>query len=50
MQERLQTWVALASSKNLTPLEQAELNEYERIEHIVIMLKAGHLSDLLGQK
>ena len=43
MQDRLQVLVDLASSKTLTPLEQAELNEYERIEHIVIMLKAGHL-------
>jgi hypothetical protein len=31
-----------ARSGDLTPLEQAELEEYERIEHIIIMLKAGH--------
>lgn len=48
MQERLQTLVDHARSGNLTPLEQAELNEYERIEHIVIMLKAGNLNHLLG--
>jgi hypothetical protein len=28
----------------LTPLAQAELDEYEQIEHLLIMLKAGALT------
>ncbi|WP_279606320.1 hypothetical protein [Aetokthonos hydrillicola] len=27
----------------LTPPEQRELDEYERIEHLIVMLKAGSL-------
>jgi hypothetical protein len=46
MQERLRT--LLNRSGNLTPSEQAELDEYERIEHLVIMLKAGNLKNLVG--
>ena len=46
MQERLRT--LLNRSENLTSLEQAELDEYERIEHLVIMLKAGNLKNLVG--
>jgi hypothetical protein len=42
MQDRLRSLVDRAHSGDLTPLEQAELDEYERIEHIIIMLKAGH--------
>ena len=46
MQERLRT--LLDRQENLTPSEQAELDEYERIEHLVIMLKAGNLKNLVG--
>ena len=49
MQDRLRSLVDRARSGDLTPSEQAELDEYERIEHIIIMLKAGHLKNLLGQ-
>ncbi|MEM8640700.1 MAG: hypothetical protein AAGG51_18065 [Cyanobacteria bacterium P01_G01_bin.54] len=28
---------------SLTPLKEAELNEYERIEHLIVMLKIGNL-------
>lgn len=49
MQDRLRSLVDRACFGDLTPLEQAELEEYERIEHIIIMLKAGHFKNLLGQ-
>jgi hypothetical protein len=39
----------LNQSGQLTPSQQAELDEYQRIEHIVIMLKAGNLKNLVGQ-
>ncbi len=40
MIERLQTLLLRSKAGSLTPTEQAELDEYERIEHLVIMLKA----------
>lgn len=46
MQERLRVLIARSKSGDIDPLEQAELDEYERIEHIVIMLKAGNLKYL----
>lgn len=46
MQERLRTLLERSKAGNLTPTEQAELDEYERIEHLVILLKAGNLSYL----
>jgi hypothetical protein len=49
MQLRLQSLLELNQSGQLTPSRQAELDEYQRIEHIVIMLKAGNLKNLVGQ-
>jgi hypothetical protein len=46
MQQRLQTLVKRCKAGELTAMEQAELNEYERIEHLIIMLKAGNLANL----
>ena len=46
MQERLSTLLAKNQSGNITPTEIEELDEYERIEHLVIMLKLGNLSYL----
>jgi hypothetical protein len=43
MQERMRTLLIRSKAGELTPLEQQELDEYERIEHLVIMLKAGSL-------
>ncbi|MCA1992910.1 MAG: hypothetical protein LDL41_12875 [Coleofasciculus sp. S288] len=43
MQERLRTLLARSRAGELTATEQKELDEYERIEHLVIMLKAGNL-------
>ncbi len=41
MQERLKTLLTRSKTGELTPKEQQELDEYERIEHLIMMLKAG---------
>ncbi len=43
MQERLQTLLIRSKTGNITSTEEKELDEYERIEHLIIMLKAGSL-------
>ncbi|HEY7543461.1 MAG TPA: hypothetical protein VID27_01185 [Blastocatellia bacterium] len=43
MTDRLRTLLARKSSCEITPAEEAELDEYERIEHLMIMIKAGNL-------
>ncbi len=50
MQERLRLLLDRSKSGNLTPSEAAELDEYERIEHIIIMLKSGNLRSLALQQ
>lgn len=47
MQERLRTLLTRSNAGELTPTELKELDEYERIEHLVVMIKAGNLSYLL---
>jgi hypothetical protein len=46
MRERLALLLDRNQANQLTPLEQAELDEFERIEHLIIMLKAGNLHAL----
>jgi hypothetical protein len=43
MQERLQTLLNRSHTGQLTPIERAELEEYERIEHLIVMLKSSNL-------
>lgn len=43
MREKLRSLLARERMNETTPFEKAELDEYERIEHIVVMLKAGNL-------
>ena len=43
MQERLRFLLRRSSEGILTPEESQELDEYERIEHLIILLKAGNL-------
>jgi hypothetical protein len=43
MTERLRTLLARQAAGDITPAEMAELDEYERIEHLMIMIKAGTL-------
>lgn len=46
IQQRLHKLLERSNSGTLTPADQAELDELERIEHLIIMLKAGALSTL----
>lgn len=48
MQARLETLLVRSRAGQLTPTEAAELDEYERIEHLIVMLKAGNLPHLTG--
>lgn len=50
MIERLQTLLTRNQQGILTTTEEEELKEYERIEHLIIMLKAGNLPFLIGAK
>jgi hypothetical protein len=43
MQSRLQTLLNRSQAGKLTPSEKHELDEYERIEHLIILLKMGNL-------
>jgi hypothetical protein len=49
MTERLETLLEKNLSNTLTELEKRELEEYERIEHLVIMLKARAFPYLLAK-
>jgi hypothetical protein len=46
MSARLKTLLGRSKTGELTPSEQRELDEYERIEHLIVMLKAGSLGYL----
>jgi len=43
MQARLRYLLSHSDSGTLTPEEAQELDEYERIEHLIVLLKAGNL-------
>lgn len=43
MVNRLQRLLSRSQSHELTPTEQQELDEYEHIEHFIVMVKAGNL-------
>ncbi|MDQ3011543.1 MAG: hypothetical protein M3X11_12660 [Acidobacteriota bacterium] len=43
MRQRVRTLMACERTNEISPLEKAELDEYEWIEHIVVMLKTGNL-------
>jgi hypothetical protein len=45
MQERLKTLLMRSQAGELTPTERSELDEYERIEHLMVMLKAEKLAE-----
>ncbi len=47
VQERVATLLARSHAGDLTPNERAELDEFERIEHLVVLIKAGNLPSLL---
>jgi hypothetical protein len=43
---RLQTLLEREAKGETTPTEKAELDEYERLEHLMVMIKAGSLQYL----
>jgi hypothetical protein len=43
VQARLRTLLERSAEGHLSPAEVAELDEYERIEHVMVMIKAGSL-------
>jgi hypothetical protein len=43
MQARLKALLAKSAAKQLSLAEEQELNEYEQIEHLIVMLKSGSL-------
>ena len=43
MADRVRALLAKERINEITPAEQAELNDYEHIEHLVVMAKAGAL-------
>ncbi len=49
MQERLHILLDRSSMDQLTTTEQAELDEYDRIEHLMVLIKSRNLSVLTMQ-
>lgn len=43
MTERLHTLIQRSKSGVITDIERLELDEYERIEHLIVTIKAGNL-------
>jgi hypothetical protein len=48
MSERVRLLLERESVGEITPAEKAELDEYERLEHLIILIKAGNLQYLVG--
>ncbi len=48
MEQRLRQLVQREKEGDLSSSEKVELEEYERIEHFIVMLKGGHLTNLMG--
>jgi hypothetical protein len=46
MQARLKDLLAKSATQQLSIAEEQELDEYERIEHLIVMLKSGSLQHL----
>ncbi len=49
MIERRRILVAREKADETTPAEKAELDEYDRIEHLVLMIKTSNLPFLTGK-
>ncbi len=45
---RLRTLLGRESEGEITPAEKTELDEYERLEHLMVMIKSGNLRHLTG--
>jgi hypothetical protein len=50
MVERLRTLLGRESRGEVTPAEKAELDEYERLEHLMVLIKSGNLQHLTGAR
>lgn len=50
MTERLRTLLDREAAGDITTAEKAELDEYERLEHLMIMIKSGNLHYLAGAR
>src|ERR1700750_2898603 len=50
MVERLRTLLGRESRGEVTPEEKAELDEYERLEHLMVLIKSGNLQHLTGAR
>src|SRR5690348_16280628 len=50
MVARLRTLLGRESSGEITPAEKAELDEYERLEHLMVIIKSGALQHLTGTR
>lgn len=48
MADRLRTLLVREAGGEITPGERAELDEYERLEHLMVMIKSGALRHLTG--
>ena len=49
MHARLQTLLERSRTGELTPVEQTELDEYERIEHLIVLIKSRNLHALAAR-
>jgi hypothetical protein len=50
MSNRLRTLLERESKGEMTLSEKAELDEYERLEHLMVMIKSGNLRHLMGAR
>jgi hypothetical protein len=48
MTDRLRMLIERESKGDIKPTEKAELDEYERLEHLMVMIKSGNLQHLKG--
>jgi hypothetical protein len=48
MTGRLRLLLERESKGEITPAEKAELDEYERLEHLMVIIKVGNLQHLVG--
>lgn len=50
MVNRLRMLLERESAGEITPAEKAELDEYEKLEHVMVMIKSGGLQHLTGAR
>jgi hypothetical protein len=50
MTDRLRVLVERELKGEIAPAEKAELDEYERLEHLMVMIKSGNLQHLMGAR